>query len=108
MKNCWEKNQCGREPGGSKEGKLGTCPVATFALADGFLGGKNGGRACIFIVGSLAPAGRFNTCESLANRSDRDCFQCAFFNTMKKKYKKVFNLEVFNRYIENSSTLTLE
>ncbi|MBF0162916.1 MAG: hypothetical protein HQM01_00205 [Magnetococcales bacterium] len=108
MKNCWEKNKCGREPGGSKEAKLGTCPVATFEVADGFLGGKNGGRACIFIVGSLAPADRLNSCASLATHSNRDCFQCAFFDDLKKKYKKTFNLEVFNRYIDNSATLTLE
>ncbi|MBF0614956.1 MAG: hypothetical protein G8237_01300 [Magnetococcales bacterium] len=106
MKNCWEKNQCGREPGGVKESKLGTCPVATFELADGFLGGRNGGRACIFIVGTMAPEERLNTCEALATRKKRDCMQCDFFRAMKKKYKKSFNLELFNRYIENSKTLT--
>ncbi|MBF0214371.1 MAG: hypothetical protein HQM00_12575 [Magnetococcales bacterium] len=108
MKNCWEKNQCGREPGGAKEAKLGTCPVASFSLADGFLGGVNGGRACIFIVGTLAPPELANSCTSLANQSKRDCHQCPFFRELKKKYKKSFNLEVFNRYIENSQTLTLE
>lgn len=108
MKNCWEKNKCGREPGGIKEAKLGTCPVATFSLADGFLGGKNGGRACIFIVGSLASPEFENSCESIQNRTTADCFRCTFFNTLKKKYKKTFNLEVFNRYIQNSKTLSLE
>ncbi|MBF0427494.1 MAG: hypothetical protein HQL94_01115 [Magnetococcales bacterium] len=108
MKNCWEENKCGREPGGSKEKKLGTCPVAVHALADGFLGGKNGGRACIFIVGSLASQALANTCESIANNSVRDCFKCHFFEIMKKKYKKTYNLDVYNRYIQNSMTLSLE
>lgn len=108
MKNCWEKMQCGREPGGAREAKLGTCPVAEFVMADGFLGGKNGGRACIFIVGSLAPAERANTCTHLVNHARRECFQCDFFRALKRKYKRSLNLEIFNRYIENSSTLTLE
>lgn len=108
MKNCWEKNKCGREPGGAREKKLGTCPVATFALADGFLGGKNGGRACIFIVGSLAPRDHEASCPALENRALPDCFRCAFFNALKKKYKNSLNLEVFNRYIQNSKTLALD
>lgn len=102
MKNCWEKNKCGREPGGAKEKKLGTCPVAVHALADGFLGGRNGGRACIFIVGSLSPNQPEGQCAT------RDCFHCEFFNTLRKKYKNSLNIDVFNRYIENSRTLTLD
>ncbi|MBF0296458.1 MAG: hypothetical protein HQL96_14815 [Magnetococcales bacterium] len=101
MKNCWEKNKCGREPGGAKEKKLGTCPVATYALADGFLGGVNGGRACVFIVGSLSPDST-HQCEA------KDCFRCDFFNTLRKKYKNSLNIEVFNRYIDNSRTMVLD
>lgn len=108
MKNCWEKNKCGREPGGAREKKLGTCPVATFTLADGFLGGNNGGRACIFIVGSLSSADPEERCSAQMNHANRDCFRCAFFNILKKKYKNSFNIDVFNRYIENSKTLTLD
>ncbi|MBF0126808.1 MAG: hypothetical protein HQM02_06305 [Magnetococcales bacterium] len=101
MKNCWEKNKCGREPGGAKEKKLGICPVATYILADGFLGGENGGRACVFIVGSLSP-------NQESQCATRNCFQCEFFNSLRKKYKNSLNIEVFNRYIENSKTLALE
>ncbi|MBF0125737.1 MAG: hypothetical protein HQM02_00850 [Magnetococcales bacterium] len=108
MKNCWEKNKCGREPGGAKEKKLGTCPVATYVLADGFFGGQNGGRACIFIVGSLAPQDREGRCAAQVNGSTPDCFRCSFFNSLRKKYKNSFNLEVFNKYIENSRTLNLD
>ncbi|MBF0417066.1 MAG: hypothetical protein HQL86_02315 [Magnetococcales bacterium] len=82
--------------------------MATFEMADGFLGGKNGGRACIFIVGSLASGELANSCISLAKHAKRDCYQCAFFRALKIKYKKSFNLEVFNRYINNSATMTLE
>ncbi len=108
MKNCWEKKQCGREPGGEKEATLGTCPVAIYSLADGFLGGQNGGRACIFIVGSLAAETVENQCMALRHFAAPDCFQCDFFLKLKKKYKKTLNLEVYNRYIQNSMTLSLE
>lgn len=51
--NCWEFKSCGREPGGPKVQELGVCPAATFGAADGIHGGKNGGRACWGIVGTL-------------------------------------------------------
>lgn len=108
MKNCWEKKKCGREPGGVNEARLGICPAALYALSDGFLGGRNGGRACIFIVGSLASQGQQHSCVMLQNKKSPDCFRCDFFNSLKKKYKKTFNIDVFNRYIENSRTLSLD
>lgn len=108
MKNCWEKNQCGREPGGINEARLGTCPVAVYQLADGFLGGKNGGRACIFIVGALASPEMKSTCAAIQQNESTDCFQCHFFHALNKKYKKAFNIEIFNRYIQNAMTLSLE
>ena len=54
--NCWEFKKCGREPGGGNILKEGVCPAATFELADGFCGGKNGGRACAYIIGTLCSA----------------------------------------------------
>ncbi|MBF8272464.1 MAG: hypothetical protein HW380_1569 [Magnetococcales bacterium] len=44
--NCWEVKSCGFERAGS--GRQ-VCPAVTCEIADGFLGGKNGGRACFFI-----------------------------------------------------------
>ncbi len=95
--NCWEVNKCGREPGGEKQKALGICPVSTFESADGFLGGENGGRACVFIIGKLAPERPAEGCV----KDDGDCFNCKFFKKMKKKHKKTFRLDLFRRYIEN-------
>jgi len=51
--NCWEYKKCGREPGGVKVHELGTCPAATEKKTDGINNGKNGGRACWAISGTL-------------------------------------------------------
>lgn len=96
--NCWEENKCGREPGGKKAKKRGPCPVPTFSLADGYLGGKNGGRACMFIVGKLNQSDRKMVCDSKLE----DCKQCQFYKKLKAKYKKSFTEPLFEKYIQNA------
>ncbi len=51
--NCWEIKKCGREPGGSKRQKLEVCPAATDTSCDGINSGKNAGRICRVIAGTL-------------------------------------------------------
>lgn len=51
--NCWVFKKCGREPGGSKAHEFGVCPAASETLADGLNHGKNGGRSCWAIAGTL-------------------------------------------------------
>lgn len=51
--NCWEYKNCGREPGGAKADELGICLAATATAVDGVHGGKNGGRACWAVCGTL-------------------------------------------------------
>jgi hypothetical protein len=51
--NCWEFKKCGREPGGSKIEELGVCPATIEKRADGIHSGKNGGRSCWAIAGTL-------------------------------------------------------
>jgi hypothetical protein len=97
-RNCWEENQCGREPGGQQVGKLGPCPVPLFALADGFLGGENAGRACTFVVNRLSEEERKTACS----QSLDTCEKCKFHNKLKKKYKKSFTEPVFNRFIQHA------
>ncbi len=70
MKNCWEYNKCGREPGGDKTGTLGVCPAATEIRLDGTHEGKNAGRACWIVAGTLCKgevqgtfAKKFEACE---------------------------------------------
>lgn len=73
--NCWEHMKCGREPGGSRVKKLGVCPAALEARADGINCGKNGGRACWAIAGTFCEGkvqGAF--AQKLCN-----CIKCEFY-----------------------------
>lgn len=51
--NCWEFKKCGRQPGGENVTKLGVCPASIEARVDGVNNGKNGGRACWAVAGTL-------------------------------------------------------
>jgi signal transduction histidine kinase len=51
--NCWEFRKCGREPGGRNVNEFGICPAATETRVDGVNNGKNGGRTCWAIAGTL-------------------------------------------------------
>jgi hypothetical protein len=72
--NCWEFKKCGRQPGGAKASELGICAAATVTQANGLNGGKNGGRVCWAIAGTLCGGqiqGSYAT--KLTN-----CMQCDF------------------------------
>lgn len=79
--NCWEHLKCGREPGGKKAEELGVCPVTTQSDLHGAHGGRNAGRACWVIAGSLC-GGKIqgSYAQKLSN-----CWRCEFFNTVKKE-----------------------
>jgi len=51
--NCWEFMHCGREPGGRNMLELGICPAASDSLPNGINSGKNGGRSCWIVRGTL-------------------------------------------------------
>jgi hypothetical protein len=51
--NCWEVMNCGREPGGKNVPEMGICPASVETRLDGINGGKNGGRSCWAITGTL-------------------------------------------------------
>ncbi len=79
--NCWEFKQCGRELGGARIDELGVCPAATESRVDGANDGRNGGRCCWVIAGTLCEdkvqgsfAGKFNTCR-----------ECDFYQAVRKE-----------------------
>lgn len=51
--NCWDFFDCGREPGGKKINELGECPAAAVDDLNGINDGKNGGRSCWAIAGTM-------------------------------------------------------
>jgi len=80
-RNCWEFKKCGREPGGAKEKELGICPAAVYVELHGAHGGKNAGRSCWIIAGSLC-GGKIqgSYAEKLQN-----CWRCEFMNMVKNE-----------------------
>lgn len=73
--NCWEFKNCGREPGGSRVDSLGACPAATEKRADGCNKGKNGGRCCWAIAGTLCG----NAVQGCFASKVGNCMRCDFF-----------------------------
>ena len=51
--NCWEHKKCGREPEGTNALELGVCPASVETRLSGTHGGKNAGRACWVVAGSM-------------------------------------------------------
>jgi len=79
-KNCWEFKKCGREPGGAHEHEPGACPAPTETRVDGVNTGKNGGRTCWMIAGTLCNGKVQGTCAAkLAS-----CLTCEFYQQVQR------------------------
>ncbi|RMD57478.1 MAG: hypothetical protein D6828_03660 [Nitrospirae bacterium] len=77
--NCWEVNKCGLEPGGVNAKKYGVCIAATMKELDGVNSGKNGGRACWAILGTLClQEGKPKSQSTFSSKLAR-CSACRFF-----------------------------
>ena len=79
--NCWEFKKCGRQPGGHKVQDLGICPATVEKALNGAHGGKNGGRSCWVVAGSLCGGKIQGTyAQKLTN-----CWRCEFMNRVKQE-----------------------
>ena len=80
-KNCWEYKKCGREPGGEKVRELGICPAATEKRLDGIHGGKNAGRCCWVVAGTLCKG----EVQGSFAKKFRNCQVCDFYELVKQE-----------------------
>jgi hypothetical protein len=79
--NCWEIKKCGRQAGGNKVKELGECIAAKETRVNGVHGGKNGGRVCYALAGTLCGGKVQGTYASkLAN-----CMQCEVYKLILKE-----------------------
>lgn len=85
-KNCWELKNCGRESGGSKATKLGVCTAATDKASHELNGGKNGGRLCWAVAGTLC-GGKIQ--GSYAEKY-ATCMSCDIFQQIKAEEGRQF------------------
>ncbi|MBF0465203.1 MAG: hypothetical protein HQK94_09000 [Nitrospirae bacterium] len=71
--NCWEVKKCDC---------LGECPASFFVDADGFLGGINAGRACIYLKYTTGPC--VGIYKSIAEKIQILCSSCEFYKMLLK------------------------
>ncbi len=77
--NCWEYKQCGREVGGAKASREGVCPAALEAKLDGIHHGKNAGRACWVVAGTMC----HGEVQGIFAKKYEDCRKCDFYHEVK-------------------------
>ena len=53
--NCWEFNNCGQGPGGTKVAEKGLCQTATDMTNAGQNSGQNAGRYCWKVMNCSSP-----------------------------------------------------
>jgi hypothetical protein len=90
-KNCWEHKNCGREPGGRNAVSLGVCPATTDSRLHGVHGGKNGGRTCWMIAGTLC-GGKIQGTFGIKYKT---CVQCDFYQSIRAEEGSNYRLSVF-------------
>jgi hypothetical protein len=86
--NCWEFKQCGREPGGAKVHELGICPATTEQKLQGIHGGKNAGRACWVVAGSMCDS----QIQGTFAQKYGNCVKCDFFQKVKEEEGATYEL----------------
>ena len=86
--NCWEFKGCEREPGGKKTGELGVCPAATRKKLNGLHGGKNSGRACWLVAGTMCGG----EVQGTFAQKYGDCEKCDFFKSVRGKGRPAFKI----------------
>ncbi len=84
--NCWQAKNCGREANGYRSQELGVCRTAIEANLDGAHGGKNGGRACWVVAGTLCGGKEQGTFA----QKYKNCSQCDFYLQVRKEEGAAF------------------
>jgi hypothetical protein len=79
--NCWDFKNCGRRVGGHLAKKIGTCPAATEKKLHGIHGGKNAGRACWAVAGTMCEG----KAEGTYAKSFTGCRLCDFYKAVKEE-----------------------
>lgn len=82
--------KCGRQYGGEKTKELGVCPAACYEKLDGAHGGKNAGRACWVIAGTMCGG---EVQGSFAKKYE-DCRKCEFYQRVREEESSHFLITV--------------
>ncbi|MFH0909229.1 MAG: hypothetical protein V1929_10740 [bacterium] len=79
--NCWEYMKCGREPGGLHADELGVCPASTDTDHDGTNNGRNAGRFCWAVAGTLCKG----VVQGTFAAKFESCLMCPFYRDVERQ-----------------------
>jgi hypothetical protein len=88
--NCWEYEQCGREPFGRNVKEQGVCPAAIETKLNGVHGGTNAGRACWVVAGTLCQG----EVQGVFARKYMTCQECDFYKKVQQENYTDFEVSV--------------
>ncbi len=80
-KNCWEFMKCGQECAVDGSSGLSICPALRESALDGMHGGKNAGRACWVVAGTMCGG---KTQGVFAEKFGR-CVMCDFYKLVRSE-----------------------
>ncbi|MCY3413452.1 MAG: hypothetical protein INQ03_17560 [Candidatus Heimdallarchaeota archaeon] len=78
VKNCWEIMNCNCE-------KDTSCPATKHSIADGFLGGSNGGTSCMFIKYTTMVRNKSDRHLSVPAKIMTYCNDCEYYRYLKEE-----------------------
>ncbi|MBF0565412.1 MAG: hypothetical protein HQK89_09225 [Nitrospirae bacterium] len=87
--NCWEVKKCGC---------VGECPASYFVDADGFLGGINAGRACIYLKHTTGPC--IGIYKNVADKVKLLCYKCEFYKMLLKDNIEKTTISDLSKHVE--------
>lgn len=87
--NCWEFKQCGKDLYGDRKEATGACPASMEKRLNGEHGGKNAGRACWVVNGTLCDDGKK---ADRFSKKFEDCCKCDFYKKVKSEEAADFHL----------------
>ncbi len=86
--NCWEFQGCGVKD---------DCAAFYSEGADRFLGGVNGGRACMFILGTKC----FGSSQEIWDDKINTCSNCGFYKWLQNKFPEDLNYENYKKFLKS-------
>jgi len=79
--NCWEFMHCGRVYGGVMDGKYGICPASTEKRLHGMNHGKNAGRTCWVVSGTMCK----DRIQGSYDFKFNNCVSCSFYQFVRNE-----------------------
>jgi hypothetical protein len=93
VRNCWEIKNCCRQNPSDRDIIRGVCPAALDTTFDGINRGKNGGRICWYVAGTLCGGQKQGTFAD----KQLSCLSCDFYLRIKKEEGEAFRIKPAGR-----------